>query len=339
MTTFGWDASNYDAPPTARDSVDFYTHKAAEGHHFYYDAEYAASLTNARNLGIPVLGAYFVTHPGTVSDQVDWFLSIVDSETPWWRQYPWIWQIDAEKFSYMSRAPNLDEINGFGDLICSRARVPASQVIVYAPRWLYGDSLRGLRYRLWASNYGSNPAVPYRQAYPGDGSSRWDAYSGQTPIILQYGSRTTIAGQTTCDANAFRGTLDQLKALLTGDDDMTPEQDARQKNIDAHCWAMVNLQEAYSVPFPANNPAAKPMTIYNPMAIAINTLLRKVDIDPAELAAIGEAAKAGAQAGVAAGAEDLVAAVVAAVPESVQAQVEAAMRRVLGSLDGATPQA
>lgn len=214
MTIFGWDASHYDAPPTRRDGVDWYTHKCAEGHHFYKDAEYQAAMNAARNLGVPVLGAYFVNHPGTVADQADWWVSIVERETPWWRQVPFIWQIDAERFKYMSRAPTLAEINALGDAVCQRAKVPASSVIAYAPKWLYGDTLKGLKFRLWASSYGTNPAVPYRDAYPGDTSSRWGAYSGQTPIILQYGSRTTIAGQTTCDANAFRGTLDQLRALL-----------------------------------------------------------------------------------------------------------------------------
>jgi hypothetical protein len=37
---------------------------------------------------------------------------------------------------------------------------------------------------------------------------------------LQYTSSATIAGLTTCDANAFRGTLAQLRALMTMGDDM-----------------------------------------------------------------------------------------------------------------------
>jgi len=218
LTVYGWDASHYDALPKARDGIDFYTHKTAEGHHYYRDAEYGPALNAARNLGIPVLGTYFVNHPGSVADQADWWVSIVNADTPWWRTVPWIWQIDAEKFPYMSRAPSPAEINALGDAICARTGSPASSVIAYAPEWLYGDTLKGLKYRLWASNYGSNPAVPYRQAYPGDSSSRWDAYSGKRPIFLQYGSRTTIAGQSTCDANAYRGTLSQLVADLQGAD-------------------------------------------------------------------------------------------------------------------------
>jgi hypothetical protein len=37
----------------------------------------------------------------------------------------------------------------------------------------------------------------------------------KTPTFLQYTSSATIAGLTTCDANAFRGSLDQLTSMIT----------------------------------------------------------------------------------------------------------------------------
>jgi len=217
MTTFGWDDSHWGGIPTARDGIDFYTHKCAEGHHFYKDTEYKQAMTSAKALGIPVLGAYFVNHPGTVVDQVDWFLEVVKAETPWYKDVPWIWQIDAEKFPQMDRAPNLAEINAFGDLICSRTGMSASSVIAYAPKWLYGNTLVGLKYKLWASSYVSG-VRSYETLYPGDTSVRWAPYSEQTPIILQYSSSSLIAGQVTCDANAYRGTLDSLIKMLGGED-------------------------------------------------------------------------------------------------------------------------
>jgi len=215
-TTFGWDASNYDDQPTVRDGIDYYTHKAGEGHHSYYDREYAQSLNNAKNLGIPVLGAYFVNHPGSVADQVDWFVEILNQDTPWWREHPcFILQIDAEKFDYMPSAPTLAEIQAFGDRLVSVHGVKPAKVIAYAPQWLYGNSLTGLTYRLWASAYGGNPVGHYRSVYPGNNDiKRWQAYSGQTPLFLQYGSNTNIGNQTTCDANAYRGTLTELMTVL-----------------------------------------------------------------------------------------------------------------------------
>lgn len=221
MTTFGWDQSHYDAPMTVRDGIDFVTHKCAEGHHFYKDSEYRTALNSARALGVPVLGAYYVNHPGTIADQVDWFVSIVNDETPWWRDVPWMWQIDAEKFPYMDRAPTIAEVNAFGDLLAARTGSPASAIFAYAPTWLYGAGIKNLKYPVWSSNYGTNPTTGYRSAYPGDNSSRWIPKTssgtpiGVTPVVLQYGSNTTIGNQTTCDANAYRGTVAQLIASIS----------------------------------------------------------------------------------------------------------------------------
>lgn len=220
MTVFGWDASNWDDPIRVRDGIDFYTHKLGEGHRFYYDRECHQSLANARDLDVPILGAYFVNHPGDQDDQADWFVALLDQDVPWWREHPcFVLQIDAEKFDYMARAPSLDEIQAFGDRLVHAHGLDPRRVLAYAPRWLYGDSLIGLTYRLWASDYGANPVAHYRDAYPGDDNPKsWRAYSGQTPLILQYGSNTTIGDQTTCDANAYRGTLQQLLAELGGGD-------------------------------------------------------------------------------------------------------------------------
>lgn len=227
MTIFGWDTSNYDDPPTVRDGIDFLTHKAAEGHHFYYDREYRQSMENARSLGIPVLGAYFVNHPGSVADQVDWFIQILDQDTPWWRTHEcFVLQIDAEHFSYMPSAPTLAEIQAFGDRLVNVHGIDPRRILAYAPRWLYGDTLAGLTYRLWASDYGGNPYLHYRDAYPGDADvKRWRSYSGQEPLILQYGSNTTIGNQTTCDANAFRGTLAELMTILGSVTPLPPHLD------------------------------------------------------------------------------------------------------------------
>jgi hypothetical protein len=215
MTTFGWDASHYDAPPTARDGIDFYTHKITDGNRYYEDPEYQASLDAARGLGIPILGSYHVLHGGvSIGAQAGWWLERVTALTPWWQSFPlWIWQIDAEQFDYLN-TPTIAEVNALGDEIVRRTGCPPARILAYAPPWLYGQQLTGLHYRLWSSNYGNNPEGPYRTIYPGDNSARWSA--PVEPLILQYGSGATIAGQTTCDANAFRGSLDQLKQALGG---------------------------------------------------------------------------------------------------------------------------
>lgn len=223
-----------DLAAAVRDGIQFMTHKCAEGHRWYTDDRFDDYIGRARAAKVPLIGAYFVNHPGTQADQVEWFISLLDAKARGWRDGPFIIQLDAEKFEYMDREPSAAEIRQWCDEFVKR--VPSHRPVVYAPKWLYGDSLKGLPYPLWASNYGSNPAKPYRDVYPGDGSTRWAKYSGQTPAILQYGSRTIIGSQKTCDANAYRGTLAELAALVTGDDMTVTEADA--KKIAIAVWAM-----------------------------------------------------------------------------------------------------
>lgn len=230
MTIFGWDGSHYDwdrgpmdLTTAVADGIEFFTHKASEGS-TYTDPRFAYAMARARNAGMPLIGAYCVNRRGDQRPQVDKFMRVLDSGAPFWRSEPFIVQLDCERWSnkdgVYAYEPSLAEIHAWCDYFMERSGGRLTP-IVYAPKWVYGDTLRGLRYPLWASSYGSNPTVPYRQAYPGDGSSRWAAYSGITPAILQYGSRTTIGAQTICDANAFRGTLPELRALISGDDDMS----------------------------------------------------------------------------------------------------------------------
>lgn len=159
-----------------------------------------------------LLGAYWVLYPGHGSAAGDAFVNRLDATCPGWRNRPFILQLDCEEWNGNSATvPSKAEIKA----ACDRLAVlmPKLKPIVYAPEWVYGQKLAGLTYPLWASSYvtGSGTASGL---YPGDSSTKWHSYSGQTPKILQFTSSAKIAGQTTCDANAYRGTLAQLTALV-----------------------------------------------------------------------------------------------------------------------------
>lgn len=241
MPRFLWDASNHDwtrgpmnLAKARAEGIDGFTHKASEGSTFT-DPNFAQAMTRAKAAGFPVCGSYHVQWPNNPVEQADFWFSRVETFAPWWRQHPcWIWQIDAELFQNFKpyRQPTPTEINALGDRIVTLSRCKPTQVVVYPPEWLYGNTLGGLKYRnLWASNY-----VPgsggFKQLYPGDGSPRWHDYSGITPTILQYTSGATIAGQTPADANAVRvNTIADMQALFLpadpppdpiGDDDVKP---------------------------------------------------------------------------------------------------------------------
>lgn len=91
------------------------------------------------------------------------------------------------------------------------------------------------------------------------------------------------------------------------------------------------------------------LAYFDEMLLTVRAIAGKVDIDPAELAAIQAAAEAGAKEALAESADAFVAAIVDGVTaeldpdnlsmDAVQAAAERAVRNVLGGLDGATPSA
>jgi hypothetical protein len=239
MTIFGWDMSHFDAPSlgaAAAEGISFVTHKAGGD---ATDAELPAWWAGVRTLDPQkvLLGAYWVLFPGNPAGRADDFLARLDSACPGWRDRPFLLQADCEKWNGdAGTVPSKAEITAFCDRLV--ARVPKLRPVVYAPKWVYGDGLAGLSYPLWASSYVTG-AAGFKTLYPGDSSSRWAAYSGQTPAILQFTSSATIGGQTTCDANAYRGTLDQLVALVAPgweDNAMATLTDAEKAQLltDAH---------------------------------------------------------------------------------------------------------
>lgn len=220
MTIYGWDASHFDgllSPATlARAKAEgfaFFTHKLAEGTQDTEGPNDDTALAAARDAGFEFIGGYLIPRSSpSVSAQVDFWLEIADRSEPWWRTFPgWFWQIDLERWSY----DNVPASVGVAAAQELRART-GRQVILYASRGMYGDQLAGWDGPLWNADYVSGAGFA-SSLYPGDGwAPGWAPYSGQAPVILQFTSSATIAGLTTCDANAFRGTADEFRSLITG---------------------------------------------------------------------------------------------------------------------------
>lgn len=222
MTIFGWDASHYDGTLSLAtmqraksEGIEFFTHKLGEGaNQSDNDLTAAGALTNAKSAGISVLGGYWFCHGDSPAvAQADLFVAVADAMVPWWRTHPhWVWQPDCETESGHGK-PSPTWIKEFSDRLTAKT---GRLVIVYASHGMYANTLTGLAHPLWNANYPSSRQAGFKDLYPGDSYSGWTKYSGQTPEIAQYSSTATIAGKTTCDANAFRGTLAQLQALVTG---------------------------------------------------------------------------------------------------------------------------
>lgn len=214
MTIFGWDMSHFDNPDigtAVAQGIKFITHKAGGD---ATDVELPAWWAGVKGLDPSkvLLGAYWVLYPGNPLGRANLFINRLDAACPGWRDRPFLLQVDCEKWNGdPGTVPGKADISTFcGQLV---KIMPKLRPIVYAPKWVYGDGLTGLGYPLWASSYVTGSGG-FKSLYPGDSSSRWNSYSGQTPAILQYTSSAFIDGQTTCDANAYRGTFDQLMALV-----------------------------------------------------------------------------------------------------------------------------
>lgn len=216
MTLYGWDASHFDGIPSKAqlakalsEGLSFVSHKLGEGL-TNNDGTDASFLANARDVGFELIGGYWFCHgEDSVAAEVRAAVSHAKRVEPWWLEFAGAyWQADCERSTSL---PSPTWVKQFCDGLEAETGL---KVICYASRGQYGNSLQGLGHPLWNASYGLNKAGGFKSIYPGDSFMGWLSYSGQIPTLLQYGSRATIAGLSTCDANAYRGTLEQLKAVL-----------------------------------------------------------------------------------------------------------------------------
>src|SRR5262249_47860833 len=151
---------------------------------------------------------------------VDYWLRLADAGEPWWRDFPgWFWQVDLEQWPYDSVAASV----GIEAARQMRDRT-GRWTILYASHGQYGEQGRGWGRARWNADYVSRSPAGFASMYPGDnwypvrsfGHGGWAAYSGREPTFLQYTDSSIIAGLSTCDANAYRGSIDQLRALIQG---------------------------------------------------------------------------------------------------------------------------
>lgn len=238
MTLFGWDASHYDGrlsvgilARSRAEGITFFTHKVAEGLSDTEGSLDDTALLAAATSGVPFVGGYFVPRSKySPADQVAYWVRTLNAGEPWWRTHGgWFNQIDLERWAY-------DAVPASVGVECAHRMEVATgrQSILYASHGQYGEQLRGWDGPLWNADYTARPPGGFASMYPGDtwapahGSWKggWSAYSGKAPAILQYTSSAVIAGLTTCDANAFRGTVADFAQMVgvTSPAPITPTQ-------------------------------------------------------------------------------------------------------------------
>ncbi|MEU3452192.1 hypothetical protein ABZ671_00915 [Micromonospora sp. NPDC006766] len=182
----------------------------------------AEMARGAKAAGFDTIGGYHNLIKGdqaSTNRQVDYLRRALDGAGAVWAM------LDVERYPELVANglwPRWDDVRRFVD----RWHAVDKRVLaVYLPQWIWSGhlgkpDLRGLRGPLVASNYGTNPASSPSGVYSargGDSGPGWAAYGGVTPSIWQYGSNINCPGASKqTDVNAFRGSLAQLRALLTG---------------------------------------------------------------------------------------------------------------------------
>lgn len=214
MTIFGPDVSGFENGRRLTAGTPYVAAKATQGTG-YVDGSYPSFEAQAGAIGA-LFSAYHFLQAGNPAGQASHAHAIVGG-TPLF--------LDFEPYPAVGSYPTLADAAGFVDAY----RALGGRVwAVYLPRWYWSDparlnsaSLAPLMVRglaLISSNY---PPEGYSDTGPG-----WEAYGGMAPSLWQYTDRQSYNGYNV-DFNAFRGTRDELAALITGGADMLTSADAK----------------------------------------------------------------------------------------------------------------
>ncbi|AHH16597.1 putative peptidase [Nocardia nova SH22a] len=227
--TFGIDISSFqaglDLAQVFREGFEFVIAKVTEGD-YYRDAQWRGFRDATLAAGKILVGYHYVRGDCDIEAQADLFLShIGDPSIP----------------AMIDHEANSGGANVARAMVAALQRRGVHVGLTYLPRWYHGQigspDLTGLP-PLMSSSYGANRAGYASAIYPGSNDSGWNGYGGLDVAIFQFSEAGRVAGRNV-DVDAFRGTPDQLRALLTGDEEM-PSADEIAKAVWAHRPAKPN---------------------------------------------------------------------------------------------------
>lgn len=215
VTLYGPDLSNNNWSSTAeiagwldqtfhKEGFTWMEHKVSEGSYFA-DAYWPTvrDWCNANN--VPVIGYHYVTTDDP-HQQAQKFVSNGGGANA---------MLDFEQ--------NSGNISNFWNVVNAFNAAGVNIALSYIPHWYWqqiGSPDLSQVPGLISSNY-VNGSGYASVLYPGDSGAGWAAYGGATPAIWQFTSQALIAGKSV-DANAFKGSVDDLVRLLGGTPPVNP---------------------------------------------------------------------------------------------------------------------
>lgn len=201
--------------------------KATEGSSFV-DPAYSNFHKQADAAGVPFMGYHWVNTDPIASQARNAFNMM--------RSTPCMWDAEAAGVTVARLA----------DLTATYRALGGVVHMVYLPRWWWHDHMGApdlsplvhLGLNLVSSNY-----TAYSDSGPG-----WTPYGGMTPVQWQYSDNTPFNGKSV-DFNAFKGTAQEYRTLITGGNVALTQADvdAVVAGVFAHVINAVSL--GYSQPF------------------------------------------------------------------------------------------
>lgn len=200
-----------DLARTRRDGCEACFIKAGEGSNFV-DSEFSSNLAEARAAGQLVAAYWYQRSNASAGAHV----ALIQRTVP--KDVPIILDVEANSGGIGLTRQLVDALRAAG------YAVP----LLYLPRWYWqqigSPSLVGLP-PLWSSRYPNNLVGLLANEWAEVPASFWSGYGGLSVAILQFTSSARIAGFAPLDASAFRGTRDELAAMLNQEDDMPSSEE------------------------------------------------------------------------------------------------------------------
>lgn len=174
--------------------------KATEGTG-YRDPYYAHFKAEAKRVGA-AFGAYHFLREGNAAAQARFAYGVIGPGVPTMIDFEPEYDQDGKPISQ----PSLADAVGFRD---TYRRLGGLVRLVYLPRWYWSGHLRSPSLAPLAGlGLVSSQYTGYSTSGPG-----WAPYGGLTPAVWQWTDKQPYSGHAV-DFNAYRGTIDQFRALL-----------------------------------------------------------------------------------------------------------------------------
>jgi hypothetical protein len=233
VTIFGPDISHYqsgtDLSRVRAEGCDFVIGKVSEGSSFR-DTQWPRTRDEGRAAGLLVVGYHYVRTDNPDAQAATCAAHLGDLSIPV--------ALDWER--------NGGTIKNLTAVLDAFRRKGLNVRLLYTGGWYHGEvgspDLRPLGLALWKSRYPSNNGGSPTDLYGRVPPTYWAGLGGVDTSLLQFSSAASIAGRS-MDCSAFRGTRDELAALLGGapqeDDEMNADDRKMLQEVHQQLTALV----------------------------------------------------------------------------------------------------